>query len=136
MGSLLLDLFVKIMKKGLIAFLSFFAPAIAFAQNPTQLYGLLDITRTVINWVVPIVVTLGVIYFIWAVIQYVTVKDEEERAKSKSHMIYGIIGLFVVVSIWGLIQFLGTTLGISSGAGQGYVPCVNDLDNNPANGCQ
>ena len=133
------------MKKFFVGIASFFAPVVAFAQtggiidmggtNSSQLQGLLSIVRGVLNIVVPIVITLGVIYFIWAVIQYVTVKDEEERAKSKTHMIYGIIGLFVVVSIWGLIGFIGNTVGIGQG-GSGIVPCVNDADGNPYNGCQ
>lgn len=127
------------MKKVLFLAGSFLLPSLALAQgggtNQAQLVGILTIVKNVLNLVIPIVVTLGVIYFIWAVIQYVTVKDEEERAKSRSHMIYGIIGLFVVVSIWGLIGFIGSTVGVGQG-GSGIVPCVTDSDNNPYNGCQ
>ena len=112
------------MKKIIVGAVAFFAPIAVFAQNSTQLFSILGIIKSVLNFLIPICITLGVVYFIWAVIQYVTVKDEEERAKSKTHMIYGLIGLFVIVSIWGLVGFLGTTVGISQG-GTVALPTVN-----------
>jgi hypothetical protein len=32
-------------------------------------------------------------------------------------MIYGIIGLFVMVSVWGLVYFVGSLVGIEPGGG-------------------
>ncbi len=120
--------------------MNFLFPLSAFAVDATttdmtQLKSILSVVGGVFNFAIPILITLGVIYFIWAVTRYVTIRDEEERAKSKGHIIYGLIGLFVAVSIWGIIQLLNTTLGINAG-GTTVLPCSTDEDNNPYNGCQ
>jgi hypothetical protein len=48
--------------------------------------------------------------FIWGVVQYVINSDEEaKKAKGKEFMIWGIIGLTVMVSVWGLVNVLGST---------------------------
>ena len=98
------------------------APFLAFAQQGTQIYGILNIVQNILNVLIPIVITLGIVYFIYGVIKYVTAKDEEARKEGRTVMIYGIIGLFVIVSIWGLIRFLGTATGV----GQGGTNCLID----------
>ena len=93
-------------------------PFLAFAQqppNPSQIFSLLAIVQQILNFIVPILITLGIIYFIYGVIGYVTAKDEEKRTEARNVMIYGIIGLFVIVSIWGLIKFLGSATGVQQG---------------------
>lgn len=124
------------MKKFLIAVGSFALPAVALAQtDSTQLFSILGIVQRVLNVVIPIVITLGVIYIVWGIIQFVTKTNEEERAKAKNAILYGIIGLFFIVSVWGVVAFIGRTLGIGGG-GTALIPCVIDTDNNPYNGCQ
>lgn len=38
--------------------------------------------------------------------------NEEKRKQGKQYMIWGIIALFVMVSIWGLVAILTNTFGI------------------------
>jgi len=100
-----------------------FLPMLAFAQQQ-DIPGVLTIISRILNTVIPILITLGVIFFIWGVIQYVTAKDEEKQKEARQTMIYGIIGLFVIVSIWGLVGLLTKTFGINpAGGGPGF-PCV------------
>lgn len=110
--------------KKLIAFGSasglMLTPFLALAQTGSQIYGILNIVRNILNIVVPILITLGIIYFIAGVIKYVTAKDEDAQKEGRTMIISGIIGLFVIVSIWGLIRFLGTATGVD----QGYIDCV------------
>jgi hypothetical protein len=119
------------MKKIALAVLAF-TPMVAFAQtNPAQLYQLFGIVQTVLGYIVPIVIVLGVIYVIWGVIQFVTKTDEEERGKAKGMILYGIIGLFVVVSIWGLVGFLQNLTGVGGGHLSGnQIPCVLNTGGN------
>jgi hypothetical protein len=102
-------------------------PVFAFAQitgGPTA-FTVLSRIQQILNLVIPILITLGVIYFIWGVIKYVTAKDEDAQKEARSTMIYGIIGLFVIVSIWGLVDLLGRTFGLQSGGqGPGALPCI------------
>ncbi len=108
--------------------LSVFLPQIASAATcnpvgtPGNITDVLCRINDILNIIIPILITLGVVYFIWGVIQYVTAKDEETKKAARSVMISGIIGLFVIVSIWGIIHILSNTFGTGSGGPSGYTP--------------
>ena len=37
----------------------------------------------------------------------------EERQNARDLMIYGIVGILVMISLWGIIKFFGNALGIT-----------------------
>ena len=76
-----------------------------------------------INTIIPILIILGVLYFIWGVITYVISADEEAKTKGRDKMIYGLIGLLVIVSIWGLVAILRNTFGVID-AKNVQIPCI------------
>ena len=65
---------------------------------------------------VPIIFTLAFIYFIVGVIKYVISDSEKDKAKGRQFMIWGIVALFAMVSVWGLVRVIGNTFGIGTGA--------------------
>ena len=65
------------------------------------------------NAIIPFIASLAVAMFIWGVVQYViNDSDEAKKSKGKSFMIWGIIGLTVMIGVWGLVRIVGTTFGI------------------------
>lgn len=109
---------------------SFLAPALAFAQfeiggqsNGTFLPGggdafdILSIISGLFAVVIPILVTLAVIWVIVGVIKYITADDDETQAKARKTILHGIIAVFVIVSIWGLVAILNQTFGVGQGGG-------------------
>ncbi len=74
-----------------------------------DLYGLIDLVKSLFSAIVPLILSLAVIYFLWSLAQYM-LKDGEEKATAKTNMIWGIVILFVMVSIWGLVSILTTTI--------------------------
>ncbi len=76
-----------------------------------------------LNTIVPILIILGVIFFIWGVVTYVIAQDDEAKTRGRDLMIYGLIGLLVIVSMWGLVAILKNTFGIS-GTTTINVPCI------------
>jgi len=82
--------------------------------------------------VATIVIAIGLITFLWGVVQYITAgADEEKRAAARNMMLYGIIGLFVMVSVWGLVYFLADIVGVDPGSGvelPGIPAVVDDQD--------
>lgn len=63
--------------------------------------------------ILPFLVTLAVVGFIWGVIQYFLNPDNEEKRKAgKSFIIWGLIALFVIVSVWGLVNVFSNTFGL------------------------
>ena len=69
---------------------------------------------TLIRSVVPLLFTLATAAFIWGIIQYFLNPDNEEKRKAgKSYMTWGIVALFIMVSMWGLVGILSNTFGIN-----------------------
>lgn len=66
-----------------------------------------------LDLLVPIVITLALIYFIWGIVKYVIAQSDDQKADAKTHIIYGVIAMFVIVSIWGITNFIADYLGIT-----------------------
>lgn len=98
---------------------SFLLPMLAFAQNPTQLYNLIGIFRNVVNMLIPIALAVIFLLIIWNGFKMINT-DGEEKAEYRQTLIKTIIIFFVIVSIWGIIGFIGRTIGI--GPTTGYPP--------------
>ncbi len=70
---------------------------------------------TLIKSIIPLLMALAVVGFIYGIIQYFMNPDnEEKRKKGKTYLLWGLIGLFVMVSIWGLVGILSDTFGIKT----------------------
>lgn len=81
-------------------------------ENFGTLFYILCRAAVLLNTIIPVLIVIAVVWFIWGVIQYVIGGDEEAKKKGRDKMIYGLIGLLVIVSIWGLVNILKTTFGI------------------------
>ena len=62
----------------------------------------------------PVLIGLGIIFFVWGVISYVVAGDEEAKTKGRDRMIYGVIGLAVIVGVWGLVAILNNSFGLNN----------------------
>lgn len=84
------------------------------APIPGGLAGILYKIHNLLNLIVPALVALGVVYFVWGVVRYVIADGEEAKKKGRDAMIFGIIGLAAIVSLWGLVTILQTTFGLAN----------------------
>ena len=111
------------MKK--IAFIlpSLLLPFFALAQEPGTFDYVIWRVTVWIDLITPIIVALALLFFFYGLAMYI-LKQGEEKAKGKEIMIYGIIALFVMVAVWGLVSLLATSLGIES-IGTQRVPGVD-----------
>ena len=104
------------MKKNLFKYfpllsLIIFSPSLVFAQQ----IGLTDVVlriRDLFGAILPVLISLGVIYFVWGVVQYFIAGGEEAKKTGKDRIIYGIIGLAVIVSLWGIVYLVVATFGL------------------------
>ena len=67
-----------------------------------------------VNIIVPILIALGVVIFIWGVLTYVIASDEEAKSAGRNRIIWGIIGLAVIIGLWGLVRILTNTFGVQN----------------------
>ncbi len=106
-----------------------FTPMLAFALNDATAFSIFGVISQLLSWVIPILITLAVVYFIWGVIQYTVSQDEEAKKNARNKIIQGLIGLFVIVAFWGIIKVITNTFGIGPGTTP-ELPCIP----NPAAG--
>ena len=112
----------KKLLKSVYKFLSIFSflaliPILTFAAGPScpasGIGKLICQIQNILNSIIPVLVSLGVVYFIWGVVKYVIADGEEAKKKGKDIMIYGVIGFTVIVGLWGFVNILVNTFGLS-----------------------
>jgi len=114
-------------------------PVLVAAQAPTASdidnNPLTIFIRKIITFIndvmVPLVFAVAFIAFLWGVFNYFIVggADEEKRETGKKFAMWGIIALFVMTSVWGLVNLL---VGTFSFGGQTR-PDVPTFDQKPKN---
>ncbi len=108
----------------------FLLPAVAFAQYSVQnSSGLFNAIQSILNAVIPIIIALAVVYILWGIVQSFIKGSDEERKAGHMKILYGIIGLFVMISIWGLVNILVGTTGLNNQVPTNQIPNVNDITN-------
>ena len=64
---------------------------------------------------IPVIMGLALLLFIWGVAKFIyKVGDEKEREKGKLLMFWGLIAIFVMVSITGILYFMYGELGFTN----------------------
>ncbi|MDP3646054.1 MAG: hypothetical protein Q8R25_03125 [bacterium] len=85
-------------------------PAVAFAAAPRTFQELANTLVILMNNAVVVLVVLGlVVYFYGISINILKMKDEGGE-KVKAYFFWGVIVLFVMVSVWGILQILQKSL--------------------------
>ena len=101
------------MKKFLIATSAYLLPVVALAQedvSQTNIFGVINQVNNVVNAIIPFLVGLAVLVIIWGVFNYISgAGDEEKRAQAKQYIIWGVVGVFIMLSVWGLVNVLTNT---------------------------
>lgn len=79
----------------------------ACPTSPGNLKELICSAMELVNPVIALLTGLAVVFFVWNVLRFImSAGDEKGRATAKNGIIYGVIGLFVLFSFWGLVELL------------------------------
>jgi hypothetical protein len=98
--------------KKIIASLVFVIPAVVSAQALTPITNVNNLSTRLLgigNIVIYILGSLAVVYIVWNVVQYFIHGESAKRKEAGINILLGIVGLFVIVSIWGLVNILTNT---------------------------
>jgi len=64
----------------------------------------------VIDPALRVVFTLGLLFFMWGLVEFLwKVKDGQPSQEGKMHMVYGLIGMLIMVSVYGIIALIVNT---------------------------
>src|SRR6185436_17218531 len=108
------------MKKSAFASLALFAlPMFAFAQALQPLRNLVVAVGSILNLLIPVLIAAALVVFFWGLVQYIRHPEgggEGHGASGRSVMIAGLISLFIMVSVWGIINLAQNALGVQGNA--------------------
>lgn len=85
-------------------------PLLVFAA-PSDLKQLFVLIIQLINGLIAIAAAIALLYFVWGLAKFILndTGSEDVATKAKNIMLWGVIALFVLFSIWGIISVLGVT---------------------------
>ena len=77
------------------------------------------IIDTINNVLVPVLFAVAFIVFLWGAFDafILGANSEEVKMKGKNLMLWGLIGFFVMVSVWGLVNILTNTANLGNNSG-------------------
>ncbi len=103
--------------------LAYLMPVAAFAQDlamqcaGTSLLtgeGFICKIYSLTNLVMKFLILIAVAFFIWGVVKFI-MADGEEKESGRNNMVQGIIGLAVILGLWGLVTVVLNTFGVGGG---------------------
>ncbi len=82
-------------------------------ENINTLIG--NINKQIIAPIILLLFVLSLAMFFWGIVDYIRGSGNEEvRKTGREHMMWGIIGIFIMVSAWAIIKILLTSIGVPS----------------------
>jgi uncharacterized membrane protein YidH (DUF202 family) len=72
-----------------------------------------NVNRVIINPIIVLLFAAALAYFAWGMIEFLTNQNsEEKKTAGKQHMIWGVVGLTIMMGVWTLLNIVLNTFGI------------------------
>ena len=82
---------------------------------------------TVFNWILPfLVVVIAILLILWAFQFAVSAGDEEKRKAAKDKIVWGLVGLVLLMSMYGIIRIVANLVKSAGGAGV-TLPIITEI---------
>jgi hypothetical protein len=71
------------------------------------------IVGSIIDPIVLLIFSVGIFLFTWGLVVFLLKLDNpEERKKGVQHMLWGILGVFIMATVFGIINIITETFGL------------------------
>lgn len=82
-------------------------------SSVTNLLG--RISAVILNPLIFLMFSVAILYFVFGVVKFIAnAGDDKAREESKQSIIWGIVGMLIMISVYGIIRFALTNFGIST----------------------
>ena len=72
-----------------------------------------NVDEMIINPLIYFLFALAVVFFLYGVLEFILNQENEEaKTKGKSHMMWGVIGIVIMMSVFTIMNILLSTLGV------------------------
>jgi hypothetical protein len=113
-----------------LAALALVAPALAHAQlgqGVSNIQRIIEQLGSIVNTLIPIVFAIALLVFFWGLVKFILAAGSEDAKETgRRLMIGGLIALFVMSAVWGIVKLIAQTFDVQTG-GSGDVPTVDGL---------
>jgi len=108
----------------------FLLPFTAYATGPSNVNELVRaLNKIIINPLIYFMFILALIIFLWGMVEYMIHANEGlKRKESGQHILWGLIGMTIMVGVFAIMNIITSTLGVNpgvfnpqAGAGQEFV---------------
>lgn len=73
-----------------------------------------NVDKLIINPLIILLFALAVAYFLWGIFEFLSnAENEEKRTTGKTHMLWGIIGIAIMMGVYVILNIILNTLGIT-----------------------
>jgi uncharacterized membrane protein YidH (DUF202 family) len=70
------------------------------------------VNKVVINPIIIFIFSLGVVLFLFGIVKYLLNPSDENIVKeSKNHMLWGLLGMLIMVSVFGIMNLIIKSIG-------------------------
>lgn len=91
-----------------------FFPKIAYAASTTFNGFITNVDNMIINPLIGFLFALAIVYFLYGMLEFLMHQDNEEKKETgKSHMLWGVIGIVIMLGVWSILGMLLRTFNIS-----------------------
>jgi len=71
------------------------------------------IVDSIINPLILVIFAAGVFMFTWGLVIFLlNMNSPDKRSEGVQHMIYGVLGIFIMASVFGILGIIKSTFGI------------------------
>ncbi|MFA6177610.1 MAG: hypothetical protein WC694_01815 [Candidatus Paceibacterota bacterium] len=94
--------------------MDFFSTKIAYGASSGLNDFIGKIDNMIINPLIELLFALAIVYFLYGVFQFLSNQEEaDKKTAGRNHMIWGIIGITIMMGVWTILSIVLNTLGIN-----------------------
>ena len=94
--------------------LDLFFPNTAYAATSNLDTFIVHVNKLIINPLITLLFALALVYFLWGVFEFISNQEnEEKKTDGKKHMLWGIIGIAIMMGVWTILSLILNTFNIS-----------------------
>lgn len=98
------------MKRILIILLIICAPSLVLAAAPRTFSDLADLIVSLFDAGAGLLITAAIVIYLFGISRSIYKAGEEGKEMLRNYVVWGIITIFLMVSIWGILRLLQNTL--------------------------
>ena len=95
--------------------MNLFSIKVAYAASKSLNGFIANVDSMIINPLIIFLFALAMVYFLYGLLEFIwNGSNDEKKTTGKSHMIWGVVGLTIMMGVWTILNILLSTLNIPS----------------------